>query len=140
MEAAISPIELDDIRSLFAGYPDNVRARLLELRRLILDVATRTPEVGPVVETVKWGQVSLLPERPRVGTTIRIDQVKGDPETVAIFVHCQTDLIETIRERYSGQLRTEGTRAILFYVNEPLPTEIIEEFVAMAFTYHLKRG
>src|SRR5262249_18997440 len=95
------PTTLDPaVAAAFSSYPKGVRARLLALRKLILDTARATEGVGPVEETLKWGQVSYLTSESRSGSTIRIDQVKSEPGRYALYFHCQTNLVETFRELY----------------------------------------
>jgi len=61
-----------DVAAVFRAYPAPLRARLLALRRLIFDTAAETDGVGPLDETLKWGQPSYLTAASRSGTTIRI--------------------------------------------------------------------
>lgn len=67
------------VAAAFSSYPTRVRTKLLALRRLILDTAKRTNGVGPLEETLKWGQVSYLTTDSKSGSTIRIDQVRSEP-------------------------------------------------------------
>ena len=50
---------------VFDTYPDEQRWPLLEIRALIFSVAGATDGVGPLVETLKWGQPRYLTEAPR---------------------------------------------------------------------------
>ena len=88
------------VDAVFAAYPRAVKAKLLALRRLIFDTAKITSGVGALEETLKWGQPSYLTPETKSGSTIRIDQVKSDTDQVAIYFHCQTNLVETFRELY----------------------------------------
>jgi hypothetical protein len=67
------------VPAIFDGYPKPVRARLLALRKLILDTAKTTKGVGAIEETLKWGQPSYLTSESKSGSTVRIDQVKSVP-------------------------------------------------------------
>ena len=98
--------------AVFDACPKPIKAKLLALRRLILDTAKATQGVGALEETLKWGQPSYLTSESKSGSTIRIDQVKAEPGQVAVYFHCQTNLVETFRELYP-ELRYEGNRAIL---------------------------
>jgi len=89
---ALPPIADPAVAAAIARHPPAVRAALLELRALILETAAGLAEVGPVVETLKWGQPAYLPKRPRVGTTLRIDALKGRADGVALLFHCQSRL------------------------------------------------
>ena len=128
------------VAAVFSGYPDDVRGVLHALRRLILDVAARTPGVGPLSETLKWGQPSYLTVESGSGSTVRIDRVKNGGRACAIYFHCQTDLVETFRRLYPERLHFEGDRAILLDAAEPLPTTELAHCVALALTYHARKN
>lgn len=121
---------------VFDGYPKPVKARLLALRRLILDTAKATKGVGALEETLKWGQPSYLTPETKSGSTIRIDQVKPVPGQYAVFFHCQTNLVETFRELYP-ELTYGGNRSILFDAQHKIPKAALRHCVALALTYHL---
>ena len=124
------------VDAVFDTYPKPVKARLLALRRLILDTAKATKGVGALEETLKWGQPSYLTPETKSGSTIRIDQVKPAPGQYAVYFHCQTNLVETFRELYP-ELRYEGNRAILLGVEDKVPQAALRHCVALALTYHL---
>ena len=119
----------------FAAYPDAAREGLLTLRRLVLEVAAATPGVGRIEETLKWGQPSYLTPETGSGTTVRIDALPGGG--VAMFVHCQTNLVETFRQLYPG-LEFEGNRAVV--MRDGVPDEdAIRHCVGLALTYHARK-
>jgi Domain of unknown function (DU1801) len=122
----------------FDACPAPARRQLLALRKLIRDAARRTEGVGPLEEAMKWGQVSFLTSASKSGSTIRIDRVKGDDSQVAVYFHCQTNLVETFRERYP-ELSYSGNRAILLDAREKLPEAKLRHCVALALTYHLAK-
>ena len=124
--------------ALFDTYPAPVKARLLALRRLIFETAKATKGVGALEETLKWGQPSYLTPETGSGSTIRIDQVKPAAGQVAIYFHCQTNLVETFRELYP-ELSYSGNRAILLDVAGKLPEVALRHCVALALTYHLNK-
>ena len=119
----------------FNGYPEPLKAKLLALRKLILDTARATEGVGRIEETLKWGQVSFLTSENRSGSTIRIDRAKSADNEVAVFFHCQTNLVETFRELYPG-LHYSGNRAIVLDATAKLPEAALRRCVALALTYH----
>jgi hypothetical protein len=124
------------VEAVFGAYPKPVKAKLLALRRLILDTAKATKGVGTLQETLKWGQPSYLTPETKSGSTIRIDQVKPVPGQYAVYFHCQTNLVETFRELYP-ELRYEGNRAILLDAENKVPGAALRHCVALALTYHL---
>ena len=134
---------IDDpkVAAIFDAVDEPVRGRLLALRALVFDTAAKTPGVGALEETLKWGQPSYLTPTTKAGTTIRIDKVKSNSEHYAMYFHCQTNLVDTFRELYSDQLTFVGNRCILFDAKEEIPTDILRHCIALALTYHLrKRG
>jgi hypothetical protein len=130
-------IDNAQVAAVFRSYPRGVAAKLLALRRLILDVAASTEGVGAVHEALRWGQPSYLTERPRTGSTIRIDRVRSRPGRYAMYFHCQTTLVETFRRRYPSALRYEGNRAIVFDEGDRVPVGALRRCIALALTYHL---
>ncbi|MFB9262770.1 DUF1801 domain-containing protein [Bradyrhizobium erythrophlei] len=128
----------DPAGALFGGYPAPVKAKLLALRRLILDTAKATRGVGALEETLKWGQPSYLTAETGSGSTIRIDQVKPATDQYAVYFHCQTNLVETFRE-LDPELRYSGNRAILLNVADKVPETALRHCVALALTYHLNK-
>ncbi|MEO5805129.1 DUF1801 domain-containing protein [Devosia sp.] len=124
------------VAAVFEGYPEAQRQRLLGLREMILATAVATPGVGALEETLKWGQVSYLTPQTKSGTTVRIDTdaASGKP---AIYVNCQTDLVDRYRALYPGGFEYQGTRAV---VVEPDADEAaLRHIVALALTYHLRK-
>jgi hypothetical protein len=124
------------VKTVFDAYPQPVKAKLLALRRLILDTAKATKGVGALEEALKWGQPSYLTAETKSGSTIRIDQVKAEPGQYAVYFHCQTNLVETFRELYP-ELRYGGNRSILLDAQDKLPEAALRHCVALALTYHL---
>lgn len=125
------------VEAVFDACPAPARAKLEALRRLILDTAKATKGVGRIEEALKWGQPSYLTPETGSGSTVRIDRVKSANQ-VAVFFHCQTDLVETFRELYP-ELSYSGNRAILLDAGKKLPEAELRHCVALALTYHLRK-
>jgi Domain of unknown function (DU1801) len=126
------------VEAAFEAYPKPLKAKLLALRRLIFDTADTVEGVGPLEESLKWGQPSYLTSETKSGSTIRIDQMKPATDQYAVYFHCQTNLVETFRELYPA-LSYSGNRAILFKVADKLPEAALRHCVALALTYHLSK-
>ena len=126
------------IDAVFEAYPPPVKSRLLALRRLIFDTAQATEGVGKLEEALKWGQPSYLTTESKSGSTVRIDQLKNEAGGYAVYFHCQTDLVETFRERYP-ELRYGGNRSILLDAGEKLPEAALRHCIALALTYHARK-
>jgi hypothetical protein len=104
---------------------------------LIFDTARTTDGVGPLEETLKWGQVSYLTTKTKSGSTIRIDRVKSEFDRYAIYFHCQTNLIETFRQLYP-ELEYGGNRCILLDASAELPKDALRHW-GLALTYHANK-
>jgi hypothetical protein len=126
------------VEAAFETYPKPLKAKLLALRRLIFDTAATVEGVGPLEESLKWGQPSYLTSETKSGSTIRIDQMKPAADQYAVYFHCQTNLVETFRELYPA-LSYSDNRAILFKVADKLPEAALRHCVALALTYHLNK-
>lgn len=103
------------------------------LRALILDTAAATDGVGPLEETLKWGEVSYLTSSSGSGTTVRIgrDKRSGRP---TIFVNCQTDLLSRYRTLYPDAFAYDGDRGVIL---GGAPDEAaLRHVIALALTYH----
>jgi hypothetical protein len=127
------------VDAVFGAYPKPLKAKLLALRRLILDTAAATTGVGKLEETLKWGQPSYLTAATRSGSTIRIDRVKAAANQYALYFHCQTDLVATFRELYPNKLTTAGNRAIIFDADDDIPEAALRHCLGLALTYHLRK-
>lgn len=55
----------DPVAQAFERFPPLARARLLDIRSLIFEVAG--PEIGPLTETLKWGEPAYLPQNRQDG-------------------------------------------------------------------------
>src|SRR5262249_13911580 len=126
------------VAAMFAACPEPARTKLRALRRLIFDTAKATKGVGTIEEALKWGQPSYLTAETGSDSTIHIDRVKSAGNQVAVFFHCQTDLVDTFRELYP-KLSYAGNRAILLDADKKLPAAELRHCVALALTYHLRK-
>lgn len=118
------------------AFPPAPRRKLLQVRSLIYTAAARNSEIGPISETLKWGQPSYVPEAPRTGTAMRLGWSDKTPEVIHLFVHCQTTLIDTYRTLVGDELSFEGNRAIVVPLKPALPKTTLALCVDAAFTYY----
>ncbi len=123
-----------DIRvaQTYDSYPDNMRDKLLLLRQLIVDTA-RDSGINDLEETLKWGEPSYLTTN---GSTIRLAWRKSLPGKYGIYFNCKTQLIETFKELYSDIFTFEGSRAILFGLDDTLPLEQLKHCIELSLRYH----
>lgn len=113
-----------------------MRDRILDLRALILETAAQTEGVGPLEETLKWGQVSYLTTASGSGTTIRIDHDKASRQP-ALYVNCQTDLLQQYRVLYPHSFAYDGNRGVI--VSEGYDRKALQHVIALALTYHRRK-
>ena len=125
-----------NVAAAFAAFPAGVRARLLEVRDLILETAAAIEGVGPLTETLKWGEPAYLTEATGSGTTIRLGQSRSPERECAVLFNCRTTLVDDFRERFPGVFAYEKNRAILLDVHEPLSKAPLSTCLGMALTYH----
>ena len=118
--------------------PGALKKNLMSLRELIFDVAAKTEGVGPLDETLKWGQPSYLTSESGSGTTVRLDRLKSG-ERYAVYFHCQSGLVESFRAIYPDTFRYEGKRAIVFKTGERVPVRALRHCLGLALTHHLRR-
>ena len=125
------------VAAVFDAYPRDVRARLLELRQLIFDTASLTTGVGTLEETLRWGEPSYLTTQSKSGSMVRINWKPSDGDCLAMYFHCQTNLVATFRELYPTELQFDGNRSIRFERGAALPLNALRHCIALALTYHL---
>ena len=126
------------VQAAFEQHPRALKARLLALRQLIFDTAAGIEGVGPLEETLKWGQPSYLTTQTKSGSTIRLDRIKG-AEQYALYFHCQTDLVETFRSLYPAGMTYGGNRAIIFDIGDEIPEPALRHCLGLALTYHSRK-
>jgi hypothetical protein len=127
-------IEHADVQAAFEAYPDNIKRILLGVRFLIFETAAGLETVGEIEECLKWGQPSYLTVRPKTSTTVRLGMSGGTP---AVFVHCQTNLIEQFKAHYPEAFSYEGKRALLLPGDGVYDRKALAHCLAMALTYHV---
>lgn len=127
------------VKAAFEAFAPELQGHLLALRQRIFDAAAGDPLVGPLQETLKWGQPAYLTSASKSGTTLRLGTLRSHPQAAALFVHCQTTLIASYRALYAGVLLFEGNRAVVFPVDNPLPVTAVDACIRLALTYHLNK-
>lgn len=128
------------VAEAFARYPEPVRARLLVIRAMIFAVAAETDGVGPLTETLKWGEPAYLTEQSGSGTSIRLGISRLAPDCGAVFFNCQTTLVATFRAHFDGAFGFEGNRAILIPTHVPQVEEPLAFCLHAALTYHRRKN
>ncbi len=134
-----TPAPPPTIAAAIDRYADPVRAQLTRLRALVLETAVETVGVGRIEEALKWGQPSFLTPDTGAGSTVRIDAVNGSRPSVAVYFHCQTDLVSTFRQIYPDTFEFEANRALHLDAGRPLPETELKHCISLALTYHLRK-
>src|SRR5271154_4646079 len=128
-----------EVAAAFREFPTPVRMLLERVRTLILTVARETEVVGPLTETLKWGEPAYLTEATGSGSTIRLGRSRSPERECAVLFHCRTTLVDDFRERFPGVFAYEKNRAILLDARDPVPESPLSTCLGMALTYHRRR-
>ncbi|MGH1367962.1 MAG: DUF1801 domain-containing protein [Maritimibacter sp.] len=126
---------LPEVRAAYDAAPPNLQKGLMSLRALVLEVAEATKGAHPLREDLRWGQPAFLAPK---GSTLRVGLPKSGG--FALYVNCQTTLMEEFRTYAGGAFRLEGNRAILFDSAEEIDREALAPLITRALTYHDKKG
>ncbi|MDJ0788417.1 MAG: DUF1801 domain-containing protein [Myxococcota bacterium] len=132
--------ESPEVAAVFEGYPPQLRRKLLALRALIFETAAATEGVGPIEETLKWGEPAYLTSESKSGSTIRIHWKESAPREYAMCFHCQTTLVSDFRRQFPDVFRFDGNRRIVFEAGDRLPKGPLASCIAAALTYHLDKA
>lgn len=127
----------DPFATTLAQWPADAQARFAHIRTLILRAAQEA-DIGPLSESLKWGQPAWRPVRPRQGSTVRLMWEAKSPQTLALYVDCKTTLCATMQEIYPADFQYENNRALHFQLDAPLPEQAIDHLARLTFTYHRK--
>ncbi len=110
-----------------------MRNKLLALREIVIATAKDTVGISGLEETLKWGEPSYLT---RHGSTIRIDWKSKSPNQYAMYFKCTSRLVETFRIKFKDTFKFEGNRAIVFHLEDQIPTEQLKYCIKAALIYH----
>ena len=121
------------VAAAFMALDADTREMAFLLRGLILNVAAQTPAVGPLTETLKWGQPAYLTAQTKSGTTLRI----GQPKTggCAIYAHCATTVISRYAAMFSDLDQIEGNRAVHFKTLADIVPDRLPLLIRHALSY-----
>jgi hypothetical protein len=117
------PFGRPEVARVFKDYPESMRRSLMRLRRLIFDTAARLDGVGPLEETLRWGEPAYVTTSGS-GSTIRIDRRRKRPN--------QYDF----RAAFPDTFTFEGNRAIVFDAGDRVPVRHLAVCISAALTYH----
>ncbi|MDT0645425.1 DUF1801 domain-containing protein [Zunongwangia sp. F260] len=121
------------VNEKFANYPDSVREKLQFLRSLIIETAEETKGVTELEETLKWGEPAFVT---KYGSTFRIDWKEKTPNQYAVYFQCTSRLVDSFRMIFDQKFRYEGSRAIVFHLDQKIPVHELKECIKASLTYH----
>ena len=131
------------VLAAFKEFPAPVRETLERVRALIFHIADQTANVGPLTETLKWGEPAYLTEATGSGSTIRLGQPKGRPTHAAVYFNCRTTIVSAFRDMFPNGFDYSGNRAIVLPTDRPIDEDALRLCIGMALTYHsatVRRG
>ncbi len=131
-----APFANPEVAAVYAAHPSRLRAKLLFLRRLVLETADQTEGVDAIEETLKWGEPSYIA---KTGSAIRIGWKSSRPTHYALLFNCQTKLVDTFRELYTDTFCFEGNRAIVFAESDEVPVAELKHCISLALTYRRRK-
>lgn len=125
-----APSMPNEVAAVFASYPEDVRAALEDARALVFEVAEEA-DVGPLTETLKWGEPAYLTQATKAGSTVRLGLNKGRP---AVFFICHTGLVDGFRADYPEAFTWLGNRGLL--LDDTVDRSALAICLGRALTYH----
>jgi hypothetical protein len=121
------------VNEVFQKYPESVKEKMDHLRTLVLTTAEEIEGLDKLEETLKWGEPSYLTKH---GSTVRMDWKEKNPDQYAIYFKCTSKLVPTFKAIYGDIFTFEGSRAIVFKLNDQVPEDELRHCISMALTYH----
>jgi hypothetical protein len=121
------------VNDVFNSYPLTVKKQMLHLRELVLKTASKIEGLNILEETLKWGEPSYVTKH---GSTLRMDWKAKNPDQYAIYFQCTSRLVSTFKTIYKDTFKFDGSRAILFKINDKIPEKELKHCISLALTYH----
>jgi hypothetical protein len=115
--------------------PDADQPLLQHLRGLIQSASTN-PIIGRLEMSIKWGEESYTPIKPKTGSSVRL-QPRANGKVALMFI-CTTRLVTKFRSLYPNLFETEGERAVVFSPGRVIPDAEVLHIISLAFTHKLR--
>lgn len=125
------------VKKAYDSLPAPHQRYAYEIRELIWQTVGELDLGCDVLETLKWGEPSYLPVKPRIGSTVRVGQF--DEQNLALYFNCQTMLVENFRSMFGKDVEYSKNRALLFKVSEAVPETIVKTCVSSTLRYHMDK-
>ena len=138
MKKNLRPFNNEKIKTIFDSFDPNIRKKLLQIRELIFTTAADIDFVEEVTETLKWGEPSYVPLKQKVGSPIRLNQLK-DKNQFALYFNCQSNLVPTFKQIYPKTFNYGDNRSIIFDIKDKIPVTELSHCISLALTYHLNK-
>lgn len=121
------------METIFSNYPEFVRDKMDQLRKLIIETAEETEGVKDLEETLKWGEPSFVTKH---GSTLRMNWKAKTASQYAMYFQCSSKLVDTFQLVFGNKFQYEGKRAIVFDINQELPKEELKQCITATLRYH----
>ncbi len=131
-------MENTPLAALIATWPAPARDALLTCRNLFHQIS-KDRALGPLDEALKWGQPAWRPVKPRTGSTLRLWWSDAQPDHLAVFVDCKTDLAARMGDLYPQLPENDLQRRLSFSLDAPFPEQAMSHLADMTFAYHLNK-
>lgn len=102
------------------------------IRQLVCECAEELDEIEVLEETLKWGEPSYLT---KYGSTLRMDWKEKSPDQYALYFMGTSRLVEIFKLLNSDKLNFEGSRAIVFKLEDEIPVIEVKECIKSALRY-----
>lgn len=120
------------VNEIFTNYPEIVREKMQYMRSLVIETAEEEG-LDELEETLRWGEPSFVTKN---GSTLRMDWKEKTPHQYAMYFQCTSRLVGTFRMVFEHKFQYEGTRAIVFQLNQKIPELELKECIKASLTYH----
>lgn len=130
----------EEVLEVINSYPKHIQKNLLKVRELIFKTAKKIKEVGPIEETLKWGEPSYLTTKSKSGSTIRLAYHISLGDYYALHFNCKTTLIDCFKLLYPDTFLYKGNRSILLHYKSPLAKKELSHCLSLALTYHKSKN
>lgn len=137
MGVRVPPVS-EPVREALARLPAGILPTLEEVRSLIIEVAA-VSDVGPLTETLKWGEPAYLTKATKSGTTVRLGTTRSAPDRCAVFFNCKTNLVASFRDRFVDDFDYEGSRALILPRRPDWSRDALSICLYEALTYHRRK-
>ncbi len=127
-------IETDlGVSAIFNAYPKEVHSQMERLRELVLETAENSDQIDKLTETLKWGEPSYVTKH---GSTLRMDWKDKNPNQYAMYFQCTSRLVPSFKMAFPDLFKYDGSRAIVFNLDEKVPEKELKQCIKAALTYH----